>query len=423
MKISKTNNRIWIINQFACSPDMPGSSRHHEIASFLVKNGFDVYIFASDFNLSKRKFLRLNTIEFIKKELNEGVKFFWLKTFPYKKNNWKRYLNLISFCFSFIIFNFYKIFTFSVKNFIPDVIIASSPQILAAFCGLIIAKLFKKPFILEVRDLWPQVLIDLGGHDPKTISIRILTIIEHLLYREATSVVVLAKGSKKYVEKRGAKNIIWLPNGPDLNKFRYVDKNLNSKEFSQINPFILTYAGAHGRANDLENVINAANILKSYPIKFQLIGDGPEKKDLIMKAKNLKNIEFKNSVSKKIIPNLLSKSNAILISLGDVKLFQYGISPNKLYDAYALAKPVISTLKGAINDEIKTNNVGLVCDPSDPTLLASIIKKMYMLPDFERKQMGLNGRRLAESIYSRNRINKVFLNLIKNVIKDNVKRF
>ena len=104
-----------------------------------------------------------------------------------------------------------------------------------------------------------------------------------------------------------------------------------------------------------------------------------------MKVKNLKNIEFKNSVSKKIIPNLLSKSNAILISLGDVKLFQYGVSPNKLYDAYALAKPVISTLKGAINEEIK-NNLGLVCDPSDPYALADIIKKCICSRNLREKK-------------------------------------
>ena len=412
--------RIWIINQFACTPDMPGGSRHHEISKYFVKNGFEVDIFASDFNLSSRKFLRLNNIEFVKKELNEGVKFFWLKTLPYKKNNWKRYLNLLSFCFSFLIFNFYKILTFSLKNYMPDLIIASSPQILVSFCGLIIAKVFKIPFILEVRDLWPQVLIDLGGHDPKSILIRILSLIECLLYREAESVIVLAKGSENYVKAKGAKNIVWLPNGPDLQKFKYISNYLNSENFNYANPFTLIYAGAHGKANDLENVIKAASILKSYPIKFEFIGDGPEKKDLIIKAKNLKNVEFKNSVSKKIIPELLAKSNAILISLGDVKLFQYGVSPNKLYDAYALAKPVISTLKGSINEEIKKNNLGLVCDPNDPYALADIIKKMYMLPEIERKKMGLNGRRIAESTYSRNRINNVFLKLIKNILKENV---
>lgn len=411
--------RIWIINQFACTPDMPGGSRHHEIASFLVKKGIKVDIFASDYNLSKRKFLRLNDIEFVKTEINQGVNWYWLRTFPYKINNWKRYLNLISFCLSFFSFNLYKLIICLKNNFLPDLIIGSSPQIISSFCGLMLAKVFKKPFIFEVRDLWPQVLVDLGGVDKKNILIRILSLIEILLYKNSDCVVVLAEGVKNYVKKRGAENIIWLPNGPDLKKFEYVNHSNLNKKFTEDNPFTLIYAGAHGKANDLENVINAAKLLEGYPIKIFMIGDGPEKKDLILKAKNLKNIVFKKPISKKFIPKILSRSNAILISLGNVKLFQYGISPNKLYDAYALGKPVISTLRGSVNEEIKKNNLGLVCNPGEPNSLAEIIKEMYKLPNIERKKMGLNGRKLAESIYSRDIINNRYFHLIQNIIKEN----
>ena len=118
--------RIWIINQFACTPDMPGGSRHHEIASFLVKKGIKVDIFASDYNLSKRKFLRLNDVELVKTEINEGVNWYWLRTFPYKINNWKRYLNLLSFCLSFFFFNLYKLIICKKNNYLPDLIIGSS---------------------------------------------------------------------------------------------------------------------------------------------------------------------------------------------------------------------------------------------------------------------------------------------------------
>ena len=408
--------RIWIINQFACTPDMPGGSRHHEIASFLVKKGIRVDIFASDYNLSKRKFLRLNEIEFVKTEINEGINWYWLRTFPYEINNWKRYLNLLSFCSSFLSFNLYKLITSLKSSFLPDLIIGSSPQIISSFCGLMLAKFFKKPFIFEVRDLWPQVLVDLGGIDKNNILIRILSLIEYLLYKNSDCVVVLAKGAKDYVKKRGAENIFWLPNGPDLEKFKYVNHSNLNKTFTEENPFIIIYAGAHGKANDLENVINSAKLLQGYPIKILMIGDGPEKKDLILKAKNLKNIVFKKPISKKLMPKILSSSNAILISLRNVKLFQYGISPNKLYDAYALGKPVISTLKGSVNDEIKKNNLGLVCNPGEPNSLAKIIKKMYELPNNERKKMGLNGRNLAETIYSRDIINNRYFDLIQKII-------
>ena len=128
------------------------------------------------------------------------------------------------------IFKYFKffytcIYKLNFKNFIsvifrklPDIIFASSPQLPAAFVGLIISKLINKPFILEVRDLWPQVLIEQGGISPSSPLIKLLLFIEKILYKNASLyVIVLAKGVKNFVKSKGAKNIIWLPNGPDLN--------------------------------------------------------------------------------------------------------------------------------------------------------------------------------------------------------------
>ena len=96
----KKNKIIWIVNQFANTPDMPGGTRHFEIASFLAKKGFKVEIFASDFNLSKRKSLKLKNAKLFSVEKIKGIKIHWLKTISYRKNDWKRYLNLLSFCFN-----------------------------------------------------------------------------------------------------------------------------------------------------------------------------------------------------------------------------------------------------------------------------------------------------------------------------------
>ena len=115
----------------------------------------------------------------------------------------------------------------------------------------------------------------------------------------------------------------------------------------------------------------------------------------------------------------MSESNAILISLADIELFQYGISPNKLYDAYALARPVLSTLKGSVNDEIDKHKLGLTCNPGDPIELAEIIRKMYKFPKMEREKMGLRSRKLAEDIYSRDRIKKLYTTLIIDILKNN----
>ena len=158
-----------------------------------------------------------------------------------------------------------------------------------------------------------------------------------------------------------------------------------------------------------------------YPIKIILIGDGPEKKDLIYKAKDLDNVLFKDPVPKELIPEILASADAILISLGDVKLFQYGISPNKLYDAYALQRPIVSTLKGSVNNEIHKYQVGIGCEPGSPQLLANSIIKMYKKSNKERELMGIKGRKLAETIYSRNIINNKYFDLMNSLFANNGK--
>ena len=409
---------IWIINQYANTGDMPGGTRHYEIASYLAKKGFEIELFSSDFNLSKRKFLRMNILEIYKKEKINGVNWHWLKVIAYQKNNWKRYLNQASFCIHFFLRQL-LVTTFDIFNKrIPDLIIASSPQLLVAFFALLISKIYRKPFIFEVRDLWPQVLIDLAGMNPNSFFIIFLKKIEYFLYKNSSYVVVLSEGAVEYVKKRGARNVIWLPNGPDLKKFKFNFKKkylgINKKEFI----FKCIYAGAHGTANDLENVVEAAKLLVEKPIKFIFIGDGPEKNKLIKQASSLKNIEFLPPVSKELMPNILSSADVILVSLKDVDLFEYGISPNKLYDAYALGIPVICTIKGAIKKEIKFNKLGLIADPGKPLELAKAIIKMYKLPIKERINMGERARKIAEEIYSRDKVSEKYISLIKKIIKN-----
>lgn len=315
-----------------------------------------------------------------------------------------------------MIFQSFKIFKGILFRDLPDVIIASSPQLLASFCSLIIAKIIRRPFVFEVRDLWPQVLIDLGGYKEKSLFIKCLKLIESFLYIYSDCVIILSKGSYDYIKKKGAKKIFWLPNGPDLKKFSPTPYPKDSKQFSFNNPFLLIYAGAHGIANDLDNVLEAAKLIKEHPVEILLIGDGPTKKELIIKGRKLSNVKFMKPISKDLIPKIISSANAILISLKDIKLFEYGISPNKLYDGYALARPILSTAKGSVNDEINQYGTGLTANPGDPVELAEVIKKMYKLPFNERKMMGIKGRELAEKTYSRERIKIKYASIIKDLI-------
>ena len=412
---------IWIINQFSNTPDMPGHTRQYEIASYMVKKGWNVSVFASDFNLSKRKFSKLKNFEFKKIESVNGINWNWLRVLPYKKNNFFRYINILSFCtiLSFEFFSYF--FRNKDKTFSPDIILASSPQLPSTFISLLFAKLIKKPFIAEIRDLWPQVLIDMGGVNKKNFLIRILTFIEKKIYKHANCVVVLAKGAEKYVRSKGASNVLWLPNGPDLEKFNYVKIEKNHTEFSFNRPFKIFYTGAHGDANGLENVIEAAKLVEEKPIKFIFIGDGSKKNELIHSSRNIQNIEFREAVPKKDIPFLLTSADAILLSLKDVPLFKYGISPNKLYDAYAIGRPVITTVEGQINDEVRKNKLGVTSIPENPKKLALAVIKLFKTSLNERIKMGERARNIAEKIYSRQRVNKLYEELFLNLSKVNFK--
>ena len=415
-KNSKKVPKIWIINQFANTPNMPGGTRHYEIGKYFAKLNWDVEVFSSDFNLSSRKYMILKDFQLWKTEKHEGFQWHWLRTLPYKQNNYRRYLNLVSFSFIFFIRQFFVILFDSILKNRPNVIIASSPQLPAAFFSLILAKIFKTTFIFEVRDIWPQVLIDLGGLKKESFLIRFLYWMESKLYKNSDCVVVLAKGAKKYVLKKGANKVIWLPNGPDLKEFKPLPFLKEPLNFTEKEPFKIIYTGAHGLANDLINIVETAKIMNKEPVKFTLVGDGPEKRNLIKQAKNLDNINFLSPVPKLLIPELIANYNAILISLKGVRLFEYGISPNKLYDAYALARPVISTVKGFVNKEINEFNLGCTALPGDPNSLSKAIKKLIMLSKNDRKEMGRRGRELAVKIYSRDKINKLYAELIMKLI-------
>ena len=405
--------KIWIINQFANTPDLPGHTRQYDIAKYLVQNNWDVDIFASDFNLSKRCYMRLKKFQMRMLENIDGINWHWLWTSPYKENNWKRYINLISFCMHLCL---RLISLFNNKNDKPDVVLASSPQLPAAFVCLLLAKIFQKPFILEIRDLWPQVLIDQKNSDKYNFFIKILTIMERKVYEGSEIVIVLAKGTENYVKKRGAKNTIWLPNGPDLDIFKRMELMNEDEGFTEKRPFNLLYAGAHGEANNLSNIIKAAKLLTEYPIKFVFVGNGTEKQKLLEQSKDLKNVVFKDPVKKSEMPNLMSKFDAIIVSLKDIPLFSYGVSPNKLYDAYAIGRPVVTTIRGDVKKEVEINNLGFTAPPDDPDALAETLKKLLFSSREERENMGKRAREIAERIYSREKINNKFNKLISSFL-------
>jgi glycosyltransferase involved in cell wall biosynthesis len=404
--------RLWLINQFANTPALPGHTRQYEVAAGLVGYGWQVEVFASDFNLTQRRYRRLRFPRLWATEQPAGIRWTWLWVSPYRHNNWKRQLNMLSFCIHLALHLLPLALIGRLTGRAPDVILASSPQLPAAFTCLWIARLSGLPFVLEVRDLWPQVLIDQGGKRPDSPMVRLLAWMERQLYRQARTVVVLANGAERYVRERGAHHTSWLPNGPDLELFSPRPLPDDRPEFTVL------YAGAHGDANALENVIAAARLLEQQQasVRFRFIGDGTEKQALIQQAQGLASVSFDNPVPKAQIPDLMAEADAILLSLRDVPLFRYGVSPNKLYDAYAIGRPVITTVAGAINAEVEQQCLGVTAEPGNPQALAQAILKLATTPRSERQAMAERAIQLAHTTYSRQRVNAEINALLRGVI-------
>jgi len=245
---------------------------------------------------------------------------------------------------------------------------------------------------MEVRDLWPQTIVDMGELREWNPLTKLLRTLEMFLYRRAERIVVLAPRMGEYISARGISEgkIGWIPNGVDLTRFE--DTQLQSPSGDE---FRVMYLGAHGQANALDVLLWAAKVLQDWgddAIRFTLIGDGPEKLRLIKLAKELRlnNVEFRDPVKKANVPKVLHEADAAVFILNDLPLYKYGISLNKLFDYLAAKKPLI--LAGnPVNNPVEEADCGLTVPPGDPEALAAAVIRMREMEDDERQVMGQRG--------------------------------
>jgi len=389
---------IWILNHYAFTPDTPGGTRHFDFSLELLKRGYEVTIFASSFHHNLLKETKNYTSSDFCIENYSGVKFVWVKTFLYSCNNWRRVVNMLSYSF-----RVHKISTKLVGTELskPDIIIGSSVHLFGVFTAYLLSKKFKAPFIMEVRDLWPETLICMGVPRWHPFVI-LLGILERFLYKKADKIITLLPKANDYIEKFGVDKdkIVWIPNGVDVNRFERSILNVERKKSTK---FVAMYAGSIGKANNIPLVIEAAEILQdSFPqIKFLIIGDGAERKRMerLVEAKGLKNIEFQPATSKDNIPELLLSSDALLLLVKDSPLYKYGVSFNKLYDYMYSGKPVIFS-SNSINNPVKEANAGITVSPEDPKEFAEAIVKIYRMSGCERLEMGKRGKEYVAKFHA-----------------------
>lgn len=417
-KEEKVNKNIWILNHYAKTPDMSGGTRHYDLGKELAEKGYNVTIFASGFDNNKKKYIKIKPEEKSKIEEYNGIKLVWINTIPYYKNDWKRILNMLSYIV--------RVLAISKKIENPDIIIGSSVHPFAVIAAWWLARRYKARFIFEVRDLWPQTPVDMGIIKANSVMARLLYAWEKFMYKRAEKIITLLPNAKDYITNLGidSEKVIWIPNGVNLNNYNnnynnYDDSLKNTKIYNEIkrneNKFKIIYAGAHGIPNGLDVIIDAISLIdkRESGIHFIFIGEGTEKPRLIEKSKmlELKNIGFYDSIPKYFVPSVLALAESLIVSIPNFKIYQYGVSLNKLFDYFASGKPVIM-IGNPKNNIVRDANAGLTVEAENPAALAEAIIKIKNMTPEERKSLGENGRKYVEKYYS----TKVLVNKLESIL-------
>jgi len=268
------------------------------------------------------------------------------------------------------------------------VVIGSSPQPFAALGAWALAQRLGVPFVFEVRDLWPESLEAVAGR--RGPFYRLVGVVARFLYRKADAVIVLARGSAPVIEAAGVtRDRIWfIPNGISPDCFPEITRPPRPN-------LTLMYAGAHGPANGLEAVLDAAERLRDdSKIRFLLVGDGPAKAGLLAEAarRGLTNVEFRDPLSKPELVALMAEVDAGLMILKETPLFAYGVSPNKLFDYFGASLPVVCNVPGEVAEMLRDAAAGVQTADGSGTALAAAVRQMAALPVDTRASMGRQGR-------------------------------
>lgn len=380
--------RIWIINHYALPPTSAGGTRHYSLARQLIQRGHEVMIVAANYNHFSREYMP-HPKEWGRIDHSYDVPITWIPTPAYSGNTIARFWNMLVFSWRILRKKYLP------RSLPPDVIIGSSPHIFTPLSALILSKQLKKPFILEIRDIWPDTLVDLGRFTQQHPLIKLMKKIELFLYKKADRIISLLPKANEYLVGHGVlpQHIAWIPNAIDIDSMPVFDTVQSERQHT----FTFIYAGAHGLANDLDTVVYAAKILQERGMEEKLhiclIGDGPDKMRLkeLARKEDVHMIEFRDSVSKKDIYAELNKADVFLMLLKYSPVFRWGISPNKLFDYLAMARPVIFGVDTPFNP-IEKYHAGVSITPSDPKALAEAMIYLSKLPVAALTQMGLNGR-------------------------------
>ncbi|MEI6701718.1 MAG: glycosyltransferase family 4 protein [Actinomycetota bacterium] len=356
-----------VVQQYALPPSEPGGTRQFELATIFRAAGWKVRIYASDFSHLEKRFFRRSSDRSRRTfdVVEQGVPFTYVWVPPYERNNWRRSLSMA--WFSARAF-------FQVVACRERVIYASSPHLFGCFASFVAARLRRKAFVLEVRDLWPE---HLAAVDPSMQGGRLFKLIGHLaniLYARAELIVLFAEGSRAVVNGRGGSDDrIVVVTGVE------VPEPVPHQPGPKGGPTRFVYLGSIGPMYGLDMVISACELLaesRTGQFSVTFIGNGPDKERLEGRAhaKGLEMVEFCAPVAKAEIYTTLADFDAGLLSFLPGEMFSFGISPQKMFDYMAVDLPIVSNVHGEVAATVEIANAGVTAKEQTSSSLAEAME-------------------------------------------------
>lgn len=400
---------IWVINQHCYPLGESNWTRHYDLFNKFSQEDWNIEIIGGSFVHDRRRQILKKNEKFQIRKI-DNLNYHVLSGQSYKSPIY-RVLTMIEFMFKSIFY------AKKIKN-IPDIIYSSTPHPFNCLAGIYLARKYKCKHIVEVRDVWPETWVDMGKMTKKNIIYKIFAVLEKYIYKKADAIITLTSNKNHYLELGIPEEKVHLvSNGVDIEKFDYNLANYK-QDILPKNKFNVVYTGSIGIANALEVVIEAAEILKeNKDIHFNLIGEGELKNIYIeqVKEKKLNNVSFYPVVEKKYIPNILKGADVLILPLKNIDLYKKnGISPNKLYEYFCSATPII--LSGyPHNDYVKEAKCGFSIEPENPEKFVNSILELEKMDSNDIIKLKQNARKYSEENFDWRILSKKCEQIIKKI--------
>ncbi len=383
--------RVLYYHQHFSTPDGAAGTRSYEMARRLVEAGHEVTMVCGTYGVGmsglsgpfvkRRRTGSVDGIEVIELELPYHNKHGFLK------RSW-----------TFLRFAWRSVGIAMSRDY--DLVFATSTPLTAAIPGIVARVLRRKRFVFEVRDLWPELPRAMGVIK-NPVVLWMLGVLERTAYKAAHGCIGLSPGICEGIRRFGKPEhlVRMVPNGCDVAFFDSIPRGTRPEGVAD-SDCLAVFTGAHGLANGLDAVLDAAAILKKRgreDIKLLFVGDGMKKQELVARAQSdgLTNCIFQAPMPKRDLVALLKVSNVGLMILANVPAFYYGTSPNKFFDYLSCGVPIVNNYPGWLADMITASSCGHAVPPDEPGLLADALEQLADQEE-QRAVMSSHAAQLAQ---------------------------